>query len=176
MKKILLILSLVAILITSVTALSPTLKQECCFYLGHEDEKFGGYLVEACPEFKLTEKKCKPILAGWESAQDDFARSARPEYACCTYLGRDEEALEIFDEEFVLETCPEFNLNPEKCAAILGGWDYPDDETNGDELGDDTFDQNKKSRDYDKLLIPGLIILAFVGWLIWARKIRKKKK
>jgi len=171
MKRVLLILSFVALLSTSVIALSPTLEQECCFYLGHEEEKFGGYLVEACPELRLTEKKCEPILEGWESAQDDFARSTRPEYACCTYLGRDEEALEIFDEEFVLKTCPEFNLNQEKCTAILYGFDYSEEvfnETNGDY--DNDVDKDNRFR-----LTLGLVLLA---WLIWlgVRRIRKKKK
>jgi len=170
MKRILLIL-LFAILITSVTALSPTLEQECCAILGSE-ESYGDYLEEECAKLRLTEKKCESISAGWKSAQDDFERSTRPEYACCTYLGRDEEALEIFGEDFVLKTCPEFKLTEEKCAAIEFGFDYPDDEFNisDDKLDDD--DQDK--RDYDKLLIPGLIILAFVGWLIWSRKSKKK--
>jgi len=171
MKRILLILSLIAILSTSVIALSPTLEQECCFYLGHEEEKFGGYLVEACPELRLTEKKCEPILQGWESAQDDFARSTRPEYACCTYLGRDEEALEIFDEDFVLKTCPEFNLNQEKCTAILYGFDYSEEEFNiSAEINGD------KPYEIPPLII--LVLLAFVSWLIWLgfKKFKKKVK
>ncbi len=170
MKRVLLILSFIALLSTSVIALSPTLEQECCFYLGHEEEKFGGYLVEACPELRLTEKKCEPILRGWESAQDDFARSTRPEYACCTYLGRDEEALEIFDADFVLKTCPEFNLNQEKCTAILYGFDYPEEEFN---ISTGT-DEDKREE------MPGLIILvllAFASWLMRSgfRKFKKRK-
>ena len=166
--SLLLISSLVAI---SVSALSPTLEQECCAILGSE-ESYGDYLEEECAKLKLTEEQCEPISEGWRSAQDDFERSTRPEYACCVYLGRDDEALEIFDEEFVYETCPAFNLDPEKCAAIQYGFDYPDEEYNlSAGLGDNLDDDNKKIKD---LII--LAVIAFVAWLIWKHFKKSKKR
>jgi len=162
----LLILSLVAI---QVTALSPSLEQECCAYLEGDEKSFNGYIGMGCLKLFLTERKCEDISQGWKSAQDEFERSTKPEYACCVYLGRDDEALEIFDEEFVYKTCPSFNLDSEKCFEIRYGYDDYDSEDDYE-----GFDEYYK-RIQDLIIIALLAFVAFVIWLLW-KGIRKIKR
>ncbi len=64
MKKILLIV-LGVLLSASVFALSTSIEVDCCGYLGHWEDYYGGNLERDCPELNLTEEKCKPIMEGF---------------------------------------------------------------------------------------------------------------
>jgi len=175
MRKILILISIFILIITSVTALSPTLEQECCAILD-SDQNYGDYLEESCAELNLNATDCEQILIGWKSAQDRFARSTRPEYACCTYLGRDDEALKYFDEDFVFGECREYNLNRDICGVILYSSNYPREEY---ELIAKKWEDKSLNDSPEPGRIPGIIILAFLAfaaYLIWCRFINTPSK
>ena len=152
----------------SVLALSPTPEQDCCLALESGDDEY--FEMRSCSEFNLNEEKCEHLVKDFRSAQDEFRRSAQPEYACCTYLGRDEEALEIFSEEFVLETCPAFNLNEEKCFAIMYGFDYPEEEFDKSTRTNDTLYDDEEIFPTQYIIISVIVVLLIVWYILKKRK------
>jgi len=156
MKWIIAVLMLF-VAIFSVSALSPSLEVDCCYDL--KDSKDGlpvdPYRQESCAEFDLDDEKCVDILAGWKTTQDDWAIMSRPEYSCCNYWGREAEAIEDgITEDYIYNKCPTYNLNEEKCAAIMLGMPYDDEkdwEEKSSKFSKKDFRHGKKGfkKDYD---------------------------
>ncbi len=72
MKK-LTVLVLLILASASASALSPSIEVDCCGYLGHWEDYYGGSLVQECPQYNLTEETCKPILESWERTTEWYA-------------------------------------------------------------------------------------------------------